>query len=466
MSNLDGIRKFDLNIEQVLENWEVYHALREIIANALDEQILTKTKDIEIIKKDNITKIRDFGRGLKYEHLTQNENQEKLTNSELVIGKFGVGLKDALATLNRYGIDILIKTKYGDITLEKTEKHGFDDIITLHAVITTTSEPNFVGTEFSLVGCNDEEVSKAKNLFLIFSGEKILDKTKYGQILEKKSKTSNIYINGVKVAEESNFLFSYNITSMTAAMRKSLNRERTNVGRSAYTERIKSILLASDNHDVAKYLADDLGKYAIGTQHEELKWNEISQHACKIRNSNDKVVFVTPEEQSTEKHLLDSAKRDGLDIVIIPDVIKERIQGVEDIQGNVMRDVSQYNHEYVKSFEYKFILETALTDSEKNVFEYKDKIMNLVGGKPDIVKDIKISETMRVGSTICGVAGLWSSAEQVIIIRRDQLSSLSTFACVLLHEIAHAKSGHPDVDQGFEITLSTFLGNVSVKALD
>ena len=104
------MKKFDLNIEEVLENWEEYHALREIIANALDEQILTKTKDIEIIKKDNITKIRDFGRGLKYEHLTQNENQEKLTNSELVIGKFGVGLKDALATLNRYGIDILIKT--------------------------------------------------------------------------------------------------------------------------------------------------------------------------------------------------------------------------------------------------------------------------------------------------------------------------------------------------------------------
>lgn len=29
------IRIFDLNIEEVLENWEVEHALREIIANAL-----------------------------------------------------------------------------------------------------------------------------------------------------------------------------------------------------------------------------------------------------------------------------------------------------------------------------------------------------------------------------------------------------------------------------------------------
>ena len=27
---------FDLNIEDVLENWEPYHAIREVIANALD----------------------------------------------------------------------------------------------------------------------------------------------------------------------------------------------------------------------------------------------------------------------------------------------------------------------------------------------------------------------------------------------------------------------------------------------
>ena len=85
------MKKFDLNIEEVLEDWEVYHALREIISNALDEQILSKTKDMEITKDGDRIKIRDFGRGLKYEHLTQKENQEKLNNPELVIGKFGVG---------------------------------------------------------------------------------------------------------------------------------------------------------------------------------------------------------------------------------------------------------------------------------------------------------------------------------------------------------------------------------------
>ena len=51
-NNLLKQREFDLNIEEVLENWEIFHALREIIANALDEQVLTKTKKIEI-KREN-----------------------------------------------------------------------------------------------------------------------------------------------------------------------------------------------------------------------------------------------------------------------------------------------------------------------------------------------------------------------------------------------------------------------------
>lgn len=39
-------REFDLNIEIVPENWTIAHAIREIIANALDEQKLTDTAGI------------------------------------------------------------------------------------------------------------------------------------------------------------------------------------------------------------------------------------------------------------------------------------------------------------------------------------------------------------------------------------------------------------------------------------
>src|SRR5438552_18890801 len=36
-------KRFDLNIDKILENWEICHAIRELIANAIDESVLTKT---------------------------------------------------------------------------------------------------------------------------------------------------------------------------------------------------------------------------------------------------------------------------------------------------------------------------------------------------------------------------------------------------------------------------------------
>lgn len=182
---MEKIREFDLNIEKILENWEVYHAIREIIANALDEQILTRTKNIDIYQDDSSWwHIKDYGRGLNYHHLTQNENDEKLNNDKL-IGRFGVGLKDALATLYRHNIKVKIKSKYGDITLKTASKVGFEDIITLHAEILPPENENMIGTDFCLFGCAADDIEKAKSLFLSFTNDDILETTKYGQVIQK-----------------------------------------------------------------------------------------------------------------------------------------------------------------------------------------------------------------------------------------------------------------------------------------
>jgi hypothetical protein len=128
-----SIRTFDLNIEDVLENWEAEHALREVIANALDEQVLSQTGEIRIQKDGRGDwHIRDYGRGLKIEHFTLNENLEKLSAPSDIIGKFGVGLKDALATFHRRGISVLIGSAFGTYRLRQEHKHGFNDTLTLH----------------------------------------------------------------------------------------------------------------------------------------------------------------------------------------------------------------------------------------------------------------------------------------------------------------------------------------------
>ena len=304
-------RNFDLNIEKILEGWETCHAIRELIANALDEQALSSTGDVEITEdREGVWHIRDFGRGLKYEHLTQNESQEKLQNPGRVIGKFGVGLKDALATLNRRGVSVCIRSRFGDIALTQAPKYGFSDVVTLQAVVHPPADVSFTGTDVSLRGVTAGDIEDAKHFFLKFSNESTLDETPYGQILGRDpGRNARIYVTGMLVAEEENFAFSYNVTSLTAAMRKALNRERTNVGRTAYSDRVKQMLLASKAPAVADILARELVKIEAGTSHDEVKWTDVAVHACQILNTTGKVIFVTASDLVFTKTLSTTPNR-------------------------------------------------------------------------------------------------------------------------------------------------------------
>lgn len=88
-----GGAAFDLNVGNVLEHWTVPFGIRELIANALDESVITGTADPIVVKDgDHRWHIRDFGRGVEYQHLTQNESSEKRRHPG-VIGQFGMGLK-------------------------------------------------------------------------------------------------------------------------------------------------------------------------------------------------------------------------------------------------------------------------------------------------------------------------------------------------------------------------------------
>ena len=55
---------FDLNVEKILDHWGTPEAVREVIANALDEQALTRSAEPKIVKRSDGWHITDFGRGL------------------------------------------------------------------------------------------------------------------------------------------------------------------------------------------------------------------------------------------------------------------------------------------------------------------------------------------------------------------------------------------------------------------
>ncbi len=454
------MKKFDLNIEKILEDWETHHAIREIIANALDEQLLTKTDEVVISKSEKSWVIRDYGRGLKYSHLTQNENQEKLSNSN-VIGKFGIGLKDAFATFDRRGVIVSAQSKYGQISVDKSPKQGFQDISTLHAVITEPKDENFLGTEFELKGVTDNDIETAKKLFLKFSGEEVIETTKQGQIVRRNGKHGNIYISGVKVAEEENFLFSYNITNLSAPIKKALNRERSNVGRSAYTESIKKTLLLSKEKSVAEILAKDLPNISKGTAHDELMWIDVQEHSVKILNQKGKYLFITSDEAMQNYDMIEQARDSGHEIITIPENLKDKIKGAKDLSGNPIIDIDQFVENYNDSFEFNFIDPDKLNHTEKAVYQHTPKILKLFGKVPKQVEEIKISSTMR--KDFCDNAetlGCWVNETNSIIISRKTLKSLSDYSGTLIHELIHANTGHCDITREFENSLTDKIGDL------
>lgn len=454
------MKLFDLNIDTILEAWDVSDAVREIIANAIDEQLLTGTPGVEIYESETCTwHIRDYGRGLKYEHLTQNENDEKLSSKKPIIGKFGVGLKDALATLHRHNIDVLIHSQHATFTIKKTSKHGFSNVETLHAEVGPAQAPEFKGTEFILSGVSAIQIQKSKDHFLRFSNEIVLEETSYGQILRCDSGSARIYVNGVRVASEDNMLFSYNITSLTAPMRKALNRERTNVGRTAYSDRLKSMLLDCKSQEVIDYLVSDLEKFKSGEVHDELQWLDVKVHACKLLNASQKVIFLTSDQLLGFPDTTDRAQRDGYRVVVIPDDVSSKIKNKRDVQGKPIRDISQYEKQWNESFEFHFVKSEDLTPEEKKVFSLIEGILKAIGGKPRTVRKICISETMRLESGVQAV-GLWEAEEGRIVIKRDQLKTCRDFAGTFLHEIAHARSGAGDMSRRFENELTSLLGLV------
>ncbi|MGZ5483317.1 MAG: ATP-binding protein [Pyrinomonadaceae bacterium] len=456
-------RSFDLNIEEVLENWEVEHAIREIIANALDEQVISRTAEIEISKDDRGDwHIRDFGRGLEIEHFTLNENQEKLAAASGIIGKFGVGLKDALATFHRRGINVHIRSSFGTYGLRQDHKHGFDNIVTLH-VEYDDSRTNIRGTDFILHGATDSDMAKAKSLFLKFAGEEILETNTYGQILHRRESGGRVYISGVFASEEPNFLFSYNVTSLTDAMKKKLNRERLNVGRTTYAERVRSILKNARTKSVQDLLVDQIRKRATGDQCDEMAWIEISQMALNLMHEQVPVAYVTEQQLQYRPDILDNIRSDGYEVVVITEQQRTKLGDQVLAGGPQVRTLETYVEEYNTSFEYKFVDYRSLGREEQRVYDFTPRILGLVGVTGNRIPRIFISETMRVTSD--DTEGVWDSSIPAIVIKRSKLASLIGYAATLLHETGHATTGTHDATREFESVLTGYLGRTATAAI-
>jgi hypothetical protein len=324
-----------------------------------------------------------------------------------------------------------------------------------------------LGTRIVLRGLDDTQMAKAKGFFLRFSDEDTLEETRVGEVLKRKAhKPARVYVAGLLVAEEENFAFSYNITSLTEPMRRALNRERTNVGRTAYADRVKQMLLQATSGNVAEVLAQQLVALQEGSGSDEVRWKEVTLHAVRILNATGHYLFVTASQLSFNASTVDHARADGMRVITIPDNIQEEVATLTDLSGEPIRDIRRYETEWNNSFVFDFVEPDQLSTRERAVFDRTFDIAALAGGLPKHVKGVRISSTMRADfATGKDALGLWDPQTSSIVLRRDQVANLSSFAGTLLHEIVHAKTGYDDVTRDFELALTQLIGVAAAEAL-
>jgi len=456
------MRLFDLNIETVLEHWECEHGLREIIAIALDERTLTSTPPINIENDDQGRwHIRDFGRGIRIEHFTLNENLEKI-GANGVIGKFGVGLKDALATLDRHHATVSIRSQHGFFTLTKASKHDYHGISTLH-ISHETGDKTIIGTDVIISNIPDAAIDKAKSMFLYYREHCVLESTEYGQIIEAGSSGAEVFINGVWVNAEPTFLFSYNVTSLTESMRKALNRERVSIGRSVYADRLRLILKKASTAKVLQSIAAAYARRDEGELLEEITWIEIAHKALNELSKNEKIVIISRTKINDHPELVEDIKSGGNKIILVTDKEMERAEQQAEQGAAPFMTLHTWKQFVKNGFQYRFVDENMFTENEITVWEKRFHILELVGIYNYAIPRIYVSETLcNVDDGTCGV---WDETINAIIIKRSQLRSLLKFAGTLLHELAHAITGAYDCTRLFENTLTEYLGKIAAVAL-
>lgn len=118
------------------------------------------------------------------------------------------------------------------------------------------------------------------------------------------------------MAEEDEFLFSYNVRRLNTKLAHALNRERGQ--------------------------RRPPGVHRPGEEHPVDVLRALGYVASRVLNATDDIVFVTPGELSAGGPMFDYARDDGKRLVVVPSKVAVKLAGLTDLDGNGVRTLDAY----------------------------------------------------------------------------------------------------------------------------
>lgn len=318
---------YDLNIgENVLIHLDIEDGLKEIISNSIDEHMSGNIKEETKIYKNSQNKwcIRDYGRGIKQENFKFNINKEKEKDCKY-IGFFGYGLKDAICILNNRKIKFKIYTKQYIYTPTIRAKKECPDEESLHIqVIKNTIYEIDKGTEFVFDNLTLNHIKKAKDKFIVFIKPNINFEID-GNKMFKMDLFQSVFINGVKVLNNTGYHFSYDIKS-TDKIREYFNRDRKDIdlkklNKHIDTNILKKIEFSENIHNFIRLLSDIL-KINNKKMLQEFNSVLILRNLIYQLNETQDYVFVGNDENINE-YQKECIEEEGKEIIKIGSSINE-----------------------------------------------------------------------------------------------------------------------------------------------
>jgi hypothetical protein len=389
--------------------WKLAHAVREIIANAIDSETehganFSVKYDAD---KSQLT-VRNENIKINPKSLYFGESSKRGVH---YIGQYGEGLKLAMLVFARDGIDVTIKN--GDETWKPLIEKDNLGVETLCINITKTKRTtnNF---EVIIHGINKEFWEMIQSWFLRLSPPNSVHKTSAGELIDDSRFIGKIYVRGVYVTTRNKYTFGYNFFNVDTG------RDR----------RIPS------NYDI---------NLAISKM-----WNEIA------KREDSKLIarmYKSFEQEAAEQEVFAYIAPESLIDAMLSQFRKEYGENAVPVVGtaegsslehlgytpvplapklvNLLRyrlpTPEQISKEYSEKIETRFPL-YALTENERsNLFAALDLI------RPYVKDAINRVAIVRFASE--KVEGLHNGNQ--ISIARSTLSNFGKLVTLLVHEFAH-----------------------------